>query len=211
MLPDFFVQFLPVAAARLSSPKSGTLGRLTFLRGLCARWVGDKHADALLEALIALNEAYAHLMTRIGVRPSGVRRKEGIVECAFGARGVEPAPGAGARASPPAAARNTIGRPKDPAYAYYKQGFLNYSLAVHGIAAANQIAARGKLPRFRPYRVSQDFANSLELLGAAHGYFTRVADEFPDSVWNADACVKLKRIERFTKLYRKILANVSGK
>ncbi len=79
--------------------------------------------------MIALNEAYAHLMTRIGVRPSGVRRKEGIVECAFGARGVEPAPGAGARASPPAAARNTIGRPKDPAYAYYKQGFLNYSLA----------------------------------------------------------------------------------
>ncbi len=151
--------------------------------------------------MIALNEAYAHLMTRSENPEEGrtAGRPAASTGAAAGGKTVSAAP------------RGSLGRPRDPAYAYYKQGFLNYSLAVHGIAAANQIAARGKLPRFRPYRVSQDFANSLELLGTAHGYFTRVADEFPDSVWNADACLKLKRIERFTKLYRKILANVSGK
>jgi hypothetical protein len=159
--------------------------------------------------MIVLNEAYAHLIRWTGVRPSG--GVEPLDGRSFARNSGSPRPWAGARGTPSTAPPTTLGRPKDPAYAYYKQGFLNYSLAVHGIAAANQIAARGKLPRFRPYRVSQDFTNSLELLGAAHGYFTRVADEFPDSVWNSDACVKLKRIERFIKLYRKILANVSGK
>ncbi len=174
--------------------------------------------------MIALNEAYAHLMMRVGVEPLDGSPGPAAARSAAGGRaqrGGSPRSGAktpgtnrargGGRASAGIEPRGALGRPKDPAYAYYKQGFLNYSLAVHGIAATNQIAAQGKLPRFRPYRVSQDFANSIELLGAAHGYFTRVADEFPDSVWNADACVKLKRIERFTKLYRKILANVSGK
>jgi hypothetical protein len=47
------------------SPAAGTLGRLTFLRGLCARWVGPKAADALLEALIGLNEAYKYKLAAI--------------------------------------------------------------------------------------------------------------------------------------------------
>jgi hypothetical protein len=185
------------------------------IRRAYRRLVMENHPDRFPSAdksvqdmrMIVLNEAYAHLMTWTST-PAGDTVRPGDPRA-----GAEPRGGhngrapAGAQAAP----RDAIGRLKDPAYAYYKQGFLNYSLAVHGIAAANQAAARGKLPHFRPYRVSQDFANSLELLNAAHAYFTRVADNFPDSVWNADACVKLKRIERFTKLYRKILANVSGK
>jgi hypothetical protein len=34
-------------------------------------------------------------------------------------------------------------------------------------------------------------------------------EEHPRSVWSADAGAKLRRIERFTKLYRRILANLS--
>jgi len=35
-----------------------------------------------------------------------------------------------------------------------------------------------------------------------------VVERHPDSVWAADASLKLRRIERFTRLYRKILSNL---
>ena len=98
----------------------------------------------------------------------------------------------------------------DPSYAYYKQGFINFSLAIHGIAEINQKIAAGRVPRFtRRYTASEDIASSLSFLRAAHGYFSRVVEEHQDSVWCADARAKLRRIERFTKLYRRILANLS--
>jgi hypothetical protein len=145
--------------------------------------------------VITLNEAYAFLMAEM--REDGRERKS----CA---QGKAPAP---ARQRTPATA---VGRHKDPAYAYYKQGFLHFSLAVHGIAEMNQKLAEQKLTGYRPYRVAQDFANSLSLLGAAHGYFSRVVEEYTPSVWEADARTKLKRIERFTGLYRRILSNLGA-
>ncbi len=142
--------------------------------------------------IITLNEAYASLMR-------GMRG-----EAAAGPRNGQPV-SAGPRPD-----LKAVGRHKDPAYAYYKQGFLHFSLAVHGIAEMNQELAKQKLTGFRPYRVSQETANSLSLLGAAHGYFTRVVADFSPNVWEADARVKLKRIERFTELYRRILANLEA-
>jgi curved DNA-binding protein CbpA len=98
----------------------------------------------------------------------------------------------------------------DPSYAYYKQGFINFSLAIHGIAEINRKIAAGRVPRFtRRYTAKEDIASSLAFLRAAHGYFSRVVEEHPRSVWSADASAKLRRIERFTKLYRRILANLS--
>jgi len=98
----------------------------------------------------------------------------------------------------------------DPSYAYYKQGFINFSLAIHGIAEINQKIAAGRVPRFtRRYTAREDIASSLAFLRAAHGYFSRVVEEHQFSVWSADAAAKLRRIERFTKLYRRILVNLS--
>jgi len=145
--------------------------------------------------VITLNEAYAFLMAEM--REDRRERKSST-------QGKEPTP---ARPRSPATA---VGRHKDPAYAYYKQGFLHFSLAVHGIAEMNQKLAEQKLTGYRPYRVTQDFANSLSLLGAAHGYFSRVVEEYAPSVWEADARTKLKRIERFTGLYRRILSNLGA-
>lgn len=68
------------------------------------------------------------------------------------------------------------------------------------------------MPRFtRRYTAKEDIASSLEFLRAAHGYFTRVVDDHPGSVWSADAALKLRRIDRFTKLYRRILSNLGGR
>jgi hypothetical protein len=147
-------------------------------------------------AMITLTEAYTALMsTPPGPEPAAPRLR----------RGAAAAPRA------PAEPTDAIAPHKDPAYAYYKQGFINFSLAIHGIAEINRRIAAGRVPRFtRRYTATQDIADSLGFLRAAHGYFTRVTTEFADSVWFADARQKLRRIEQFTVIYRRILANLGG-
>ena len=43
----------------------------------------------------------------------------------------------------------------------------------------------------------------------AHGYFGRVLDDFPDSIWKADAEYKLRRIEGFNRVYHRIRRNLA--
>lgn len=155
----------------------------------------DRHPPDLKAAqelrVIALNEAYASLMAMARER-----------------RTPDPARAPAARAQ---AGTTAVGWHRDPAYAYYKQGFLNFSLAVHGIAETDARVAAGRQPSYTPrYEAARDFAGSLGLLADAHRYFARVVERHPDSVWAADAALKLRRIERFTRLYRKILANLGA-
>jgi hypothetical protein len=200
---------------------SGKAGRQE-IRQAYRRLVMENHPDRYPAGskcmqelrVIMLNEAYHALMESMaddgGRRTSGPRSAaEGDRRTGGDVRGRHAAevPVCAAEERPAKA----VGRHKDPAYAYYKQGFLHFSLAVHGIAEMNQKLAAQKLTGFRPYRVTQDLANSLSLLGTAHGYFSRVVEEHAPCVWEADARVKLKRIERFTGLYRKILANLGAK
>jgi curved DNA-binding protein CbpA len=154
--------------------------------------------------VIALNEAYASLMalardSRIAATASAGRMTARSAAAATGA----------ARQPPPQA--GTVGPHRDPAYAYYKQGFLNFSLAVHGIAEMDARVAASRQPSYTPrYEAARDVAGSLGLLAEAHRYFARVVERHPDSVWAADATVKLRRIERFTRLYRTILTNIGA-
>lgn len=59
-LPETAQKVIEIIESFFDAPVAGTIGRLTFLRALCVRWVGEKQADALLEAMIALNEAYKY-------------------------------------------------------------------------------------------------------------------------------------------------------
>ena len=131
----------------------------------------------------------------------------------------EPVPAAAASrpaaAGMPHAARSTVlgvaalALPRDPAYAYYKQGFINFSLAIHGIAAVNKkIAAGRSLPSRRRFNTAEYFGTSLAYLRAAHGYFSRVVEDYAGSVWVADSRFKLRRIEGLTAIYRRILGNL---
>jgi hypothetical protein len=82
---------------------------------------------------------------------------------------------------------------------------------VHGIAETDARVAAGRQPSYTPrYEAARDFAGSLGLLAEAHRYFARVLERHPDSVWAADAKLKLRRIERFTRLYRRILSNLGA-
>jgi len=155
-------------------------------------------------AMITLTEAYSALMSApeasdgsAAAQPTAAPRRKGTAAT----RSSSGAPGSDATSLAPHG---------DPSYAYYKQGFINFSLAIHGIAEINQKIAAGRVPRFtRRYTAREDIASSLSFLRAAHGYFSRVVDEHPHSVWSSDARAKLRRIERFTKLYRRILVNLS--
>jgi hypothetical protein len=155
-------------------------------------------------AVVTLTEAYSAMMSAVRSAP-GAHPQPRAARPTDAARAHETAHETVSRSDAPAIARH-----KDPAYAYYKQGFINFSLAIHGIAEINRKIAAGRVPRFtRRYTASEDIAGSLAFLRAAHGYFTRVVDDHPDSVWSADSRAKLRRIERFTSIYRKILANLS--
>lgn len=157
-------------------------------------------------AMITLTEAYSALM---GVAPDTQSGPQAAAQRK--AEPVDPAAASARQPGPPKEAGSALAGHRDPSYAYYKQGFINFSLAVHGIAEINRKIAAGRVPRFtRRYTARDDIAESLAFLRTAHGYFSRVVEEHPDSVWSSDAGAKLRRIERFTKLYRRILSNLGG-
>jgi hypothetical protein len=153
---------------------------------------------------IALTEAYTALMgsaaARVDAGPSD-----------GGARKRDPSPVA-TPTPQQAVPASALALPRDPAYAYYKQGFIDFSLAIHGIAAVNKkIAAGRKLPNRRRFNTAEYFGTSLAYLRAAHGYFTRVVEDYTGSVWTADAKFKLRRIEGLTAIYRRILRNMRAR
>jgi curved DNA-binding protein CbpA len=110
----------------------------------------------------------------------------------------------------PASDRTDLGFHKDPSYAYYKQGFVHFSRAIHGIEALYQSLSQRRVVHFKPRDDAyQRFTDGLIELRRAHEYFSRVVQEFEGSIWKHDARMKLRRIERFTGLYRRILGNLT--
>jgi curved DNA-binding protein CbpA len=111
---------------------------------------------------------------------------------------------------PSSVPENQVGNHREPAYAYYKQGFIHFSRAIHGIEALYQ---RLRVKRIKPrsYNPRHDayhrFTSSLVSLSRANAYFSRVVQEYPQSMWRRDAELKLRRIARFSVLYRRIIAN----
>ena len=160
--------------------------------------------------MITLNEAYAHLLRRTGVDAES-DADEG--QAAEGSPAGGPATGRAAATASPAPAEASpaagLGFHREPAYAYYKQGFVHYSRAIHGIQALYRSLRRLYPVHFDPRDDAfERFAGSLTELARAHEYFQRVAAEHADSVWAPDARVKLARVERFSELYRRILRNL---
>lgn len=103
-------------------------------------------------------------------------------------------------------AKDAVGFHKDIQYAYYKQGFENFSRAVNGI----KMMERNVSLKNDMYYL-QRFARSLYYLRKADMYFSKLLEDYPDSIWSYDAYVKIKRIEFFNRFYRKILLNIERK
>ncbi len=46
--------------AYFAEPSFGLLNRMKLLRAMCAKWVGEEQADALLEAFYEMHDAFAY-------------------------------------------------------------------------------------------------------------------------------------------------------
>jgi curved DNA-binding protein CbpA len=191
--------------------------------------------------MIALNEAYAYLMGTVRMDGAGAgsggwdgaggregcRSSAGPAHTASGGKTERKAgppregwdlhydsswSGPGADGAPePMSDRTDLGFHKDLSYAYYKQGFVHFSRAIHGIEALYQSLSQRRVVHFKPRDDAyQRFAEGLVELRRAHEYFSRVVQEFENSIWKHDAGMKLRRIERFTGLYRRILGNLTA-
>ena len=177
---------------------------------------GEKPLQEL--KMISLNEAYAHLL-RGPLRRVGEEEGEGTGDARSEAASAADAGAEGARATEggvgptaPGPQGEAVGPHREPAYAYYKQGFIHYSRAIHGIQALYRSFRRPHPIHFDPRDDAYErFAGSLTELRLAHEYFDRVAGEHSGSVWAPDARVKLARIERFSELYRRILRNLQAR
>lgn len=64
--PDATLKVIETLEAFLGAPACGTIERLQMLRRLCEGWVGSKNAGALLEALVATDEAFAFRQAALG-------------------------------------------------------------------------------------------------------------------------------------------------
>ena len=102
-----------------------------------------------------------------------------------------------------------VGPLKDPAYAYYKQGFKHYSDGQRKFY--NRYLKEEQRIRyvFNWKYLLKLATESLQAFERSYGYFRKVVEEYPDSIWARDADLKIKRLQRFNAIYRKICNNIS--
>ncbi len=99
-----------------------------------------------------------------------------------------------------------VGFHRDIQYAYYKQGFTYFSRALHGMKRMEKtVSLENDLYYLRR------FSESLACLRKADMYFFTLIRDFPESIWSYDARIKIRRIERFNFIYRRILRNIEQK
>lgn len=102
--------------------------------------------------------------------------------------------------------KNIPGPHRDIQYVYYKQGFEHFSRAVSGIKSIERrVTLKNDLYYLRR------FSASLYYLRKADMYFSKLVEDYPESIWSADASFKIRKIEYFNRLYRKILLNIEQK
>jgi hypothetical protein len=152
--------------------------------------------------MIQINEAYARITERLSHRPQCALQRDEAEQMKDGEESHPYTESLTVHEIPP----DAIGFHRDVQYAYYKQGFENFSRAVSGIKT---METNVRLKNDLYYL--QHFARSLHYLRKADLYFSTLLEEYPESIWAYDAYIKIKRIEFFNRFYRKILLNIEKK
>ncbi|MFW6289106.1 MAG: DnaJ domain-containing protein [Spirochaetota bacterium] len=105
----------------------------------------------------------------------------------------------------------SVGALRDPAYAYYKQGFRCFNLGSTELA-------RKEAHKLRLALVTEGSADgyilrlalrALHYFERSYSYFLVVVDRYPGSPWAPDARLKLRRLEKFSLVYQRICENLS--
>ncbi|RKX79781.1 MAG: hypothetical protein DRP87_01985 [Spirochaetes bacterium] len=102
-----------------------------------------------------------------------------------------------------------VGSLKDPAYVYYKRGFKYYTEG-YRIFYRRYLKHEQKIRFLFTFDYILKLAlSSLQYFEKSYSYFLRVVEDYPESVWTADARMKLGRLETFNKIYQKICSNIT--
>jgi curved DNA-binding protein CbpA len=153
-----------------------------------------RHAQQL--RMMKINEAYLTIVSRnSGVRegyPSSNSAATGEISRFRQHRGRE------------------VGTLKDPAYTYYKLGFSYYTAG-----------RRAFFDRYKPqndrfhYMVDNQeilllAISCLKLYEKSYSYFTKVVEEYPDSIWYRDTLAKMYYLERYNAIYHRICTSIAA-
>jgi len=178
----------------------------------------DRHKQQL--KMIRLNEAYMVVLAELGT--SGVHKADGSAATTVSA-GFTPTAAERSNAEQffsqwaekakpgePSADRS-VGTLRDPAYAYYKNGFRYFR---EGTSELTRKEA-SKVRRFLTLEGSSDRYILLLALRALHffersySYFLVVVEKYGDSPWALDASRKISRIQKFSQIYQRICDNLA--
>ena len=113
-----------------------------------------------------------------------------------------------ARAVAPARA---VARPRDPGYTYYKLGFEFYRKGYNELYSKDPRIIRKQLAELKTY----DYylltltISALRHFEQSYRYFAAVLDQAPESIWVTDARAKLRKLEKFNRIYQRICENLS--
>lgn len=172
------------------------------LRAVYRRLAKDNHPDLFPDdqrsrqqlKMMRINEAYMAVLAELtGTAGEPVRAPEPNV--------------------PPAAPRDqrSVGALRDPAYAYYKQGFRYFNMGSTELS-------RKEAPAIRRWLLAEGTADgyilrlalrALHYFERSYSYFLVVVDHYPLSPWAPDARWKLRRLEKFSAVYQRICENLS--
>lgn len=102
-----------------------------------------------------------------------------------------------------------VGQLKDPAYTYYKLGFLYFSegrrtLSKHYLSGGQRIDFSTESIHVLRLAVA-----SLHYFHKAYDCFERVSSQYPTSLWARDATVKIYYLDRYNEIYQRICDNLS--
>ncbi len=147
---------------------------------------------------IQINQAYRRVLRGLAARsaPSRVPRP------------APPRPASAPAPSPRGTGPGLV-QHRDPAYVYYRTA-TRFFEQIHPAKWSMPNARQSNRPR-SPFdareqtemkRIVQDLAR---LFPKAYYYYSLVVDDYPDSVWSADAADKMRLIEERTRLYERIL------
>lgn len=152
--------------------------------------------------MIEINEAYARITEKLKLQPPKDQKEDQNWKEKNGSK-VFKTPG---NTEKYIINKNVPGSHRDIQYVYYKQGFEHFSRAVSGIKSIERrVTLKNDLYYLRR------FSASIYYLRKADMYFSKLVEDYPESIWSADASIKIRKIEYFNRLYRKILMNIEQK
>ncbi|MFP4011891.1 MAG: J domain-containing protein [Spirochaetaceae bacterium] len=108
-------------------------------------------------------------------------------------------------------AGTAVGRLRDPGYVYYRLGFECFRRGYTELCRKDPRIIRCRYVEVRTY---DHYLLTLTISALGHfersyRYFASVIEHAPQSIWVPDARAKLRKLEKFNRLYERICENLS--